>query len=582
MALDTSANYGTTTVSPGPDHARTWDWLVNLAIESDRVRRKEANFDQFDQRLDIFYGKHWPETIPSFKPPIVVNELRTLILQEASDLSESQLRIYVMKDPQKGGRDEQAERALRALWVSQEVDQKILTEVVWALVLGTGFLRVQWDPDAEGGIGDVVVKDLDPRFVLPDPDAMNDQSMAYIITEQFMDLGEIRRMFPVAGMLVKPEEAFSLRSGARISQEPSSWGIYQGPMTSSGSLLGTGIEGYKKARARVLDCLLRDDSAESVVEFKEKPDGTPFLDENGNQVLVQKLRARFPNGRRIIGANGVILFDGDNPNPGGDFGILRVVLEPTLARFWGQGFVQQTSQLQVAADKLMSSVVENAIRLNNGIVKMTTTTGLDIENFAGIPGQVVTINPGSTFEIMYPPPMPPDMVQAPWRMLDMQRRILGFPDVRDGRAGRGNVSAELTETDISQAMGLTRLRSRMIYGVVRRLAEMIFARMAYGYTTRRVIPAVEGEEFKPVIWEPIPNPERYRTYVDPHSFQVMSRTMLKRLGLALFKLRGIDRGSLLETLGWPDWQRVSNRMAEGEKQAAQLKVWETQVRYGHS
>lgn len=556
-----------------PEHRRMWAWLENLAIEGDRVRRKEAEFGRFQSYLDLYYGKHWPDTMPSFKPAVVVNELRTLILSEASDLSESQLRIYVMKDPKKGGRDEQAERALRALWVDQEVDLKLLTEIVWALVLGTGFMRIQWNPDAAQGLGDVDVSDLDPRTVIPDPDAYSDKKMTYLMIETYMDLIDIRRMFPVTGMLVRPEVAYSSAERQNTGPEGTSWQVYSGPLTSNSSLLGQSIEGYKKARARVLDCMLKDDTTETVTEHKTDSNGAQVLDENGNVMLEMKVKAKYPNGRRIIGANGVILFDGDNPNPAGDFGVVRILLEPVLARFWGQGFIHQTAELQIAADKMMSAIVENAIRLNNGMVIATTNTGLDLENFMGIPGQVVTINQGSTLDIKYPPLMPPDMVQAPWRMLDMQRRILGFPEPRTGTGGRGNVSAELTETEISQAMGLTRLRSRMIYSAVRRLAEMMFARMASGYVTERVIPAVEGESFVPTVWNPLPRPELYRTYVDPASFQVMSRTMLKRLGLALFKLRGIDRDSLLETLGWPDWKKISDRMAKAEQASQMMEMW---------
>src|SRR5207253_621666 len=106
--------------------------------------------------------------------------------------------------------------------------------------------------------------------------------------------------------------------------------------------------------------------------------------EDGNAKLKVTKKAKYPRGRRIVGANGVILYDGANPNPGGDFGILRVVLEPTLDTFWGKGFISQTGELQLAADKLMSAVVENAIRLNNGMVIATNNTGLDMESFASI------------------------------------------------------------------------------------------------------------------------------------------------------------------------------------------------------
>src|SRR5437867_2639087 len=192
-----------------PDEERLWKWLDELAVESERVRREEARFDEFGQFVDLFYGKHWPSTLPSFRPPVVANELRTLILAEASDLTEAQLRVYITKDPRHGKRDEQLERAFRAVWTRQQVDIKLMQAAVWALVVGTGFLEVGWDPDEHHGLGDVVVKVMDPRRVLPDPDAIDDKTWLYRVIEQVLDIHEIRRLFPVSGMKVRPEDNWS-------------------------------------------------------------------------------------------------------------------------------------------------------------------------------------------------------------------------------------------------------------------------------------------------------------------------------------------------------------------------------------
>jgi len=96
--------------------------------------------------------------------------------------------------------------------------------------------------------------------------------------------------------------------------------------------------------------------------------------------------------------------------------------------------------------------------------------------------------------------------------------------------------------------------------------------MAQGYTTERFIPAVEGEQYEPVLWKPLPDPARYAIYVDPASFSVMSKMMLRRLGLALFKMRTIDRASLLSILDWPAWPEVSSRMDKADAAAFQAKL----------
>lgn len=547
--------------------ARLWGWLDTMARESAKVRSEEAEYDKFGDMLDLFYGRHWPSTMPSYKPPVVANELRSLILSEASDLADATPRVYITKDPRKGGRDKVAEAAFYATWARNAVDLEYIYASVWALTVGTGFMQARWNPDLAGGLGDVEVFHRDPRTILPDPDCVDDKRWAFVGVEEYLDLAEVWRLFPVSGRDVNPEEEKLVTGGgpSTVSLETSRSGYYVGPLYEGmGTYLATPA-GYKKNRVRVLDFLVKDPAVQEISSDKMNPDGTTARDENGRAILEVKVTAKYPRGRRIVGANGKILFDGPNPNPGGDFGLVRVILEPALSRFWSQGFTHQTGQLQLSANKLLSSIVENAIRLNNGVIVATGNTGLDWESFAGIPAQILRINPGSQLDIKYPNPMPPDMVQAPWRMLDLQRRILGFSDARTGVPGRGNVSSDLTETEIAQSQSITRLRARLMYDSIKRLAEMIFARMAYGYTTTRVIPSVSENQFDQIEWEPLEHPQNYSLYVDPASFTVMSRTMLRRLSTLLFKLKAIDRKALLETIGWPDAMETATRLDNIEK-----------------
>ena len=78
------------------------------------------------------------------------------------------------------------------------------------------------------------------------------------------------------------------------------------------------------------------------------------------------------------------------------------------------------------------------------------------------------------------------------------------------------------------------------------------------------------------MWEPVDvnvdNIKGYSVYIDPASFQVMSRSMLRRLSLALFRMNAIDRHAALEMLGWPHWEEVAKRMNEADKAMAMAKM----------
>lgn len=558
-----------------PAEARLWQWLEEAVDQSRRARRDAAGFDRLDEWLRLFAGEHYPHDTPQHKPPIVINELRSLILAEASDLADAVPRVYITRDARRGGRDEDLERAFRAVWVRQALDLKLAEAVVWALVAGTGFLRVGWDPSAADGLGDVVVDVVDPRSVYPDPAATSDLDWTWVVTETFMSYPELARAFPSKVWRLPPPSGTAGPGGSRDERPGPVGGLpYTGPLSNSPSLMVSPAQAAP--RWRVLDAYMVDDTLElEAIEPTDPESGAKLLDEAERPMIHTRWVMKYPNGRRVVGVEGVILYDGPNTLPSArsvppDWGLVRVVLEPTLGSFWGLGFPRQTGQLQLSANKLSSLVVENAIRLNNGLVVATGNTGIDWESFAGLPGQIVQINPGSQLNVVYPNPMPPDMIQAPIQALDMQRRILGFPPARVG--GPAGASPELSELEISQGQGVTRLRARALTRVVQRLAELIFARLAYGYAVPREIPAVEGERFVPTVWEPLENPERYSVYVDPASFQVLSKTMVRRLAVALYRMNAIDRRALLEHIGWPEWEEVARRLDEAERAAAAAKL----------
>jgi hypothetical protein len=174
--------------------------------------------------------------------------------------------------------------------------------------------------------------------------------------------------------------------------------------------------------------------------------------------------------------------------------------------------------------------------------------------------------------VVYPPPMPPDMVNSGERLRGIMRTILGFTSSRIGAGQRGNVSAELSETEISQAMSLSRLRGRLLYQAVQKTAEMIFARMAQFYTTPRHLPYIgQGGEWEAVPWNPIADPKAYSVHVDPASFQVRSRTMLQRLALALLKMNKIPIADAYKILDLPNGTKMATQMLKELQAAAMAK-----------
>jgi hypothetical protein len=536
-------------------------WAESLYEEAAQARKENGHDAQWDEWLKGYWGELWPSDLPSFKIPIVANEMQSLILQEVSDLTDSPITVYVAHDGKDNARDESRERAIQGFWRRQNIDQKLMLACLDAMILPCGYLSCTWNPRKARGLGDIEVSVRHPKTVYPDPDCEDDENWRYVVLRDVMDLVEIRALWS-QGWRVQPEARWSITLDDPMADRRS--GRYRGPVYAPGH--GLIAQGWAKARAAVLTVLIEDDSL--IEEVQEITD--PWT---GERALKSSVRREFPNGRMLQVSGGVVLYDGPVPY-WGPWPLVRITMLPAIHNFFPrQSPASQVIEIQRASNKLESQVVENAIRLNNGVIIADTTSGVNPSTYAGIPGQPILKSPQGSVTIQYPPPMPADMVNGGGRLREVMRRLMGFPESRLGQGQRGNVSAEMTETEISQSMSISRLRGRMLFHASQNLVSMIFARMAQFYTYKRVLPFVSGAKLESQIWNPITEQEYFQhsVHLDPTSFEVRSRNMMQRLYLTLAKMGKIPDQDLLKILEIPNADAIGGRLMEQLVLQAQAK-----------
>lgn len=557
-------------VDPGapPGERETWDWLSRLSDDAAKGRTDQADDEDWEDDRSTYWGDQWDTDLPSFKLPIVVNELKTHILSEVSDLTDNPLKIFVHKTQENGERDEAVEKSIQAEWIRVSADLTVAIASRDSLLHPAAFLYCGIKENKQTRQKELDVRALDPMAVFPDPDATSDENCSYYLIREVVDLVKIREEFPERGWRVKPEDAVSTKTpnAAPWWQVWKRWGsgAYKGPLNAPGT--ATRLTGYLKARVEKLTLYIYDDATEEVPEVKKDADGNPVLDENGQEILTITVKLKYPNGRMIVGANGVILYDDPYPFYG-PFPIIPVWSEPTTHEFWVRTpAVRSVKVLAKAGNKMDSLVLENGIRLNAGLVVADQTTGIKATNWANIPGQIFVKGPGE-FKIYYPPPMPDSMVKMGSFFRELMAKVLG----RDRQPMAGNVSGELVETEISEAQGLTRLRARMLHVSVQKLVTQMFYRMAQYYTMPRMIPYAAGSTYSPVSWNPIVDYHAYGVYVDPASFTLRSKTLLQRLTLQLARMGKVSTGYTLKTLEMPDAQAEAQKADWELMAAAQAK-----------
>lgn len=559
-ALNGNGNV-TTMAEPRRGEELLCQWVQGLFMDAVAGRNVQITAAQWREWERGYWGSYWPDALPSYKSPIQINEIKKLLLTELSDLTDNSPTIYVTSDPQKGTRAQEVEKAIQAYWQRSFLDLTILEACLDASIWPCGFLEVFWDQTLAQGQGDIVVRNRPPQTVFPDPYAIDDETWRYVITQDVMDLNEVRQKWPDQGRRVRPDAARPADPHPFIapSDRPSGVGLVTPLYPISAPVPTQGMD----TRVTIYSVRVKDATLEVVPGQYKDADGITHLQ--------RSFRYKYPMGRLIQCTSDVVLFDDKMPY-GDGFDLIRLLLQPSVHRFWpDKSLLGDLLELQRASDKLESLTVENALRLQKGMVIADANSGIDPRTFGDIPGQVILKTPGSEVKMERPPPLPGDLIQQGARLRGEMRQLMGHQPSRSGQQGRGNVSAELTETEISQAMGLTRLRGRFLHKGTHRLASKILARMGEFYTHPRFMPYVQNEMWSPIQWTPIVDKwQDYAAYIDPNSFSVQSKTLVKRLAMTLARIgRMASDEDLYKVLEFPDGKGIAKRNMQQLELAAQ-------------
>ncbi len=199
-------------------------------------------------------------------------------------------------------------------------------------------------------------------------------------------------------------------------------------------------------------------------------------------------------------------------------------------------------------------------------------THIDIDGFGGLPGEVVTIKPGSR----PPQPITPSALgagalQAPEKLLSLQNDVLGFSASRQGQPGDGNISTDLFDSAVLQSSGLLQLAGRFLSETAQSVGEFFFDTMCK-YQTKTTLPYRGPEGITLAAWSGQVDPSTYDVALDEASVRPLSEAIVRKITPDLMKsgVVGPERG--LRTLGYPDPEGIAQEQQEQQALAALAKV----------
>lgn len=168
-------------------------------------RRSEAGFTEargaWEKYRDFYYGKQEVQTSDA-------NDIHRPIFNLVKPAVDSGVAIITSErpamvfSPVATQASEQAELNAYALnqvhpqvWKTINGQDRLIDMVMNAARYGAGYITVEWDPNAKGGIGDIGLKTWTPFHVYPDPDATSIEDATFITFCEEMPKATAEKMY---------------------------------------------------------------------------------------------------------------------------------------------------------------------------------------------------------------------------------------------------------------------------------------------------------------------------------------------------------------------------------------------------
>ena len=349
---------------------------------------------------------------------------------------------------------------------------------------------------------------------------------------------------------------------------------------------GAGLDAAANNQALKITVYLKDEDVEEVEKIEPCVGGMPES--------TTEQRLKYPNGRKIVVAGGVVLEDGPMEYEDGLFPFARMINYVLPREFWGMGDVDQLEGPQKTLNKLVSFTLDVITLMGNPIWVVGNTANIDTDNLFNKPGLIVETDD------------PNAVRREPG--VDLQPFILSLMDryrtYMDGISGETDLSRGAEPTDVTAASAIDslqqaqqtrlRLKSRNIDAFLQEFGKLYLSRVFQYYSVPRIV-RVSGnnnaQEYFYFHVEKLEQPDgsvqqvanitspegEVRTMQITSDFDVRVSTgsslpfaKKEKVGIAmnLFKLGVIDDEELMKAIDYPNYQQVLSRVNEKKQQMA--------------
>lgn len=432
-----------------------------------------------------------------------------------------------------------------------------------ALVFSFGCSKQTVDMEQSGPLGNVgrvIFKNIDPRYVWPDPRAKSWrwEDMRYLIVAEPMDLSEVRERWPGQGHLVTPEGEYSdKRNDLELGETEE---------------VGDGYTVGQRHRALVKECWLKD--GRKVWEAMRNPEtGQEEKDSEGKPL--GKWVKKYPHGRVVITCNGVLLADVPNPYDHGQppYSILPGLIDGSLM---GKG---QVRLIGIIADKINQLGKDGFRNLRVGCNSpwVADRNAFDdpdkFHQLTNDPGIVLPVTAGARVERLPPAELPQSYFMFQDWMQTQFDNVLGRAAVAAGRVEKGSqLSAEAIGNLQQSSMSRQRLKQRNFERYLKHNGHLLQWNVRQFYPDDMTVELLDPRNGQKKIykWTAEAAKADYSIQIEAGSSMPGAKQGKEQAGRELYKDGIIDREYAIRMIDLPGADALIERMTKQEEKLASL------------
>jgi hypothetical protein len=597
--------------APGDDYEPTLlNWIQERVLEGDAILRDEPAYDEVDKAISYIMGDQFQSSRPSELANCPDNRLKNILNQTVAALTDIHpLFGFKTYNPAFKDQENTLMHLSQAWWVNTFADLKLGDVIKFAAGVGTGYCEVAWDASAGGGAGDISLRAVDPRDVLPIRPQLNSsiQDWGGVIVRTAKSPEELKTRFPDKAHTIIADNQPSIvartwsRARRLMSRIISPASPVDGLNASNSRNMPRRVETTEVYTLYLKDYRLSIDNNPRImgdpattwsytvypVGYDRVPDG---YDEMGQQ---QYRRAKledtklYPRGRMIIATKRAILYDGPNPYWHGMFPIAKLSLDPWPWTLLGLGLVHDLMPIQDALNEVLNGFLDHVRKLLRPAVvadKKSVANSIWDRIDSRLPGIKLKTNQaaGKGVEFVSPEPLPAYTFEfLQWLTTEMDY-LSGVGNL-NSLAQLQQVPGEDTIEKMQEALQPTlRLKSRLLEYFLREVGEMVKCNFFQFYNLPRrvamlgdagivfndfdfdpgtMIPALgaNDEGYEPGLDKRLSRPQRAQWFHKNFTFQITPNSMLaisqmtrKMLYMQLRKDMLVDRWTLYDVLEVPN------------------------------